>query len=151
MRIAALSIMALAGCAALAGCTPRVKSPDAPGVCYFIGHPTPKENKFNVLASNVPDLEHCAVLVYNLRMDMLKTGTAGPETDGAYMGSFLFAGNHEVRAGQHYEGPVFPFLVKAPDNRLVAPGSIVQQDDAPSGPQTVDIPKNLPQAPSDKK
>ncbi|MDI7774342.1 hypothetical protein [Asticcacaulis sp. EMRT-3] len=156
MRRNAVMIMGVAGLGlgamALAGCTPRVQSPDAPGVCYFIGHPTPKENKFNVLATNVPDLEHCAVYVYNARMDMLKTGTAGPETDGAYMGNFLFADNHEVRSGQHYEGPAFPFLVKAPDGRLVAPGSIVQDDGEPTGPQSVNIPKDLPKISSgDKK
>ena len=45
----------------------------------------------------------------------------------------------------------FPLLVKAPDGRLVAPGSVVQEE-APTGEKvTVDIPKNLPQMPSDAK
>lgn len=151
MRFSAIAMIGLTGAAlmaALSGCAPRVKSPEEPGVCYFIGHPTPKEVKFNVLARNVPDLEHCAVLLYNLRMNLLKTGTAGDETDGAYANSFLYAYNTEVRYALHYEGPAFPFLVKAPDNRLVSPGSVVEDDTPPSGPQTVDVPKDLPGAPS---
>lgn len=149
MRRLVISIAALTGLAAslaLGGCTPQVKSPDEPGVCYFIGHPTPKEVKFNVLATKVPDLEHCAVHLYNLRRDLQKTGTAGPETDGSYMGMFLFATNTEVRSGQRYEGPAFPFLVKAPgEERLVGFNTVVEEDNAPSGPQTVNIPKDLPQ------
>ncbi len=132
---------------ALSACDKRLKAPDEAGVCYFIGHPKSGVPKFNVIARNVPDLEHCAVYVYNVRMDMLRTGTAGKETQGSFNGNFLFADNREVRFAQHYESPTFPLLVKAPDGRLVTPGSIVQDDDAPSGPITVNVPKDLPTKP----
>lgn len=146
----------LAGIAAtlffsLAGCQKRVQAPAADNACYFIGHPKSGELKFNELSKSEPDVEHCAVRLYNARMDMMATQTAGDQTIGAYNGTFLFASGREVRYSQHYEGPVFPLLVKAPDGRLVAPGSVVQEE-APTGqPVTVDIPKDLPQMPSDQK
>ena len=148
MRLNAILLMGLAGTAlAMGGCVKHVKAPMEPGVCYFIGHPAGGELKFNVVAKNDPDIEHCAVHLYNLRMDMIKMGTAGQQTEGTYGGSFLFVENTEVYFAQRYEDPPFPLLVKAPDGRLVAPGSIVQEDDTPTGPQTVEIPKNLPTKP----
>jgi len=149
MRMTPLASFALAALALsiLVGCESRLKAPEEAGVCYFIGHPSNGVPKFNPIARNVPDLEHCAVYVYNVRMDMLKTGTAGKETQGSFAGNFLFATNKEVRFAQHYESPTFPLLVKAPDGRLVTPGSIVQEDDTPSGPVTVNVPKDLPQKP----
>ncbi|MFT4075440.1 MAG: hypothetical protein QM647_07890 [Asticcacaulis sp.] len=141
------AVMALS----LTGCQKRVQAPEANNACYFIGHPRDGSLKFNELSKNEPDLEHCAVRLYNARMDMMATRTAGEQTIGAYNGVFLFATGREVRYSQHYEGPVFPLLVKAPDGRLVAPGSVVQEE-APTGqPVTVDIPKDLPQMPSDQK
>jgi hypothetical protein len=154
MQIKTLLLMGLAGglaVAALSGCQKRVKAPDVAGACYYVGYPKTGGLKFNELSKNEPDLEHCAVRLYNARMDMMATQTAGQQTIGAYNGTFLFAGGREVRYSRHYEGPAFPLLVKAPDGRLVAPGSVVQEE-APSGGQvTVDIPKDLPQMPSDTK
>ena len=154
-RIAAL-MCAVAPLLALSACQPKVEAPGDTGVCYFIGHVKKTEAsnglKFNIIARDQPDLEHCAVQLFNLRRSMLTTGTAGEETYGAYQGSFLMANNHEVRYSQTYDGTYFPFLVKAPDDRLVAPGSIVEDDTQGDGPQqTVAVPKNLPKAPSDAK
>ena len=137
--------------AGLAGCQKRVKAPEVANACYYVGFPKAGGLKFNELSKNEPDLEHCAVRLYNARMDLMATRTAGEQTIGAYNGTFLFASGREVRYSQHYEGPAFPLLVKAPDGRLVAPGSVVQEE-APTGEKvTVDIPKNLPQMPSDAK
>ncbi|ESQ84448.1 hypothetical protein AEAC466_08840 [Asticcacaulis sp. AC466] len=143
-------IMMFAGLA-LAGCEKRVKAPDVLGACYFVGYPAAGGLKFNKLSDNEPDLEHCAVRLYNARMDLMATRTAGEQTIGAYNGMFLFASGREVRYSRNYEGPAFPLLVKAPDGRLVAPGAVVQQEAPPSGPVTVDVPDNLPKMPSDGK
>ena len=148
VRTIAVAVAALAAVAGLSGCIKRLKAPDEAGTCYMIGHPKAGEVKFNVISKGEPDLEHCAVRLYNLRMDFLRTGTAGDVTEGAYSGSFLFVDNHEVRFSQHYESPSFPLLVKAPDGRLVQPGSIVEEDDTPTGkPESVTIPKDLPKKP----
>lgn len=132
---------------ALGGCVKHVTAPMEAGTCYFIGHPAGGELKFTAISKNEPDPEHCAVRLYNARMDMLKTGTAGEQTEGSYGGSFLFVTNRDVSLAARYEDPPYPFLVKAPDGRLVAPGSIVQEDDTPTGPQTVELPKDLPKKP----
>jgi len=154
MQTKTILLMALVGAlaaAGLSGCKERVKAPAVSGTCYYIGYPKSGGLKFNELSKNEPDLEHCAVRLYNARMDMMATRTAGAQTIGAYNGVFLFASGREVRYSQHYEGPVFPLLVKAPDGRLVAPGSVVQEEAPTGGQVTVDIPKDLPKMPSDDK
>ncbi|MGA9658688.1 MAG: hypothetical protein WBQ60_06285 [Asticcacaulis sp.] len=149
MYIKTLGLLVLSALT-LSACTPRVKAPRDQGTCYFIGHPKSGEIKFNVLSRNEPDVEHCAVRLYNARMGMMQTNTQGEYTAGAYQGNFLFATGREVRFAQHYEGTSFPLLVKAPDGRLVAPGSVVQQEAPSSGQITVEIPKDLPKMSSDK-
>ena len=151
MRLKLLLLAGLAATTALSGCTPRVKAPRDLGVCYFIGHPVgadgKKTLKFNPIGHDQPDIEHCAVLLYNARMTMLATNTAGRLTEGSYQGNFLFADNGGVSYGQTYEGPTFPLLVKDPNSeRLVAPGSVVE-DDTPTDtePHTVAVPKDLPE------
>ncbi len=154
--ILAAFTLAAAPLLVLGGCEKKVEAPADTGVCYFIGHvkktEAPGGLKFNVIARDQPDIEHCAVQLYNLRRSMLGTGTAGEVTEGAYQGSFMQATNGEVRYSQHYEGPYFPFLVKAPDDRLVTPGSVVEDDTQGDGPQQqVAVPKDLPKLSQDKK
>ncbi len=151
LKILMLATAAAATAVTLAGCQPRVEAPRDLGVCYFIGHPKGADGKatikFNPIAKNQPDVEHCAVALYSARTDMLKTGTAGEVTEGAYQGSFLFITNTKVSYSTQYDGPAFPLLVKDPySERLVQPGA-VQVDDSPAdnGPHNVEVPKNLPQ------
>lgn len=129
---------------ALTACEPQMKVPREDGVCYLLGFPVSGEVKFNAIARDVPSLEHCAVHIYNARTGRLATGTAGEVTAGSYGGGFLWATNREVKYSLKYEGMRMPFLVRAPDNRLVPPGSIVYEDDLPKGPITVELPDNLP-------
>ncbi|MBW8880996.1 MAG: hypothetical protein JF615_06080 [Asticcacaulis sp.] len=140
------AVAGLVGVAALglSGCQKTLNAPKADNECYFIGHPANGETTFNAIAHNQPDLEHCAVFIYNARMDMLRTGTAGEVTEGVYNRNFLWATNTEVRMSLKYEGPRFPFLVKA-GNKLVQPGSIVEEQPADSEPRTVELPKDLPE------
>ncbi len=158
MRPTHIAILTLAATPLLllGGCQPKIQAPADTGVCYFIGHvkktEAPNGLKFNVIARDQPDIEHCAVQLFNQRRAMLGTGTAGEVTEGAYQGSFMQATNHEVRYSQAYEGPYFPFLVKAPDDRLVTPGSIVEDDTQGDGPQkSVAVPKDLPKLSQDQK
>ncbi len=146
-----LTGLALAGVMALCGCEKRLQAPKEYNVCYFIGHPKKDEVKFNVVGRNVPDLEHCAALLYNVRRQMNATGTAGEVTEGTYGGSFLFVTNRDARMATYYEGPRFPFLIRTPDNRFVPPGAVEVEGEMDKvyqqGPQTVEIPKDLPKKP----
>src|SRR6185312_7794208 len=158
MRPSTIAVLSLAAAPMLllGGCEKKIRAPTDSGVCYFIGHvkktESPNGLKFNVIARDQPDMEHCAVALYNTRRAMLLTGTAGENTFGAYQGSFLRANNTAVDYSQTYEGPYFPFLVKAPDDRLVTPGSIVEDDTQGDGPQQqVAVPKNLPKLSQDQK
>lgn len=158
MRPISIATLCLAAAPMLlvGGCIKRVEAPTDAGVCYFIGHVSKKEApgglKFNVLARDQPDIEHCAVQLFNQRRAMVMTGTAGEVTEGSYQGDFMQVTNSEVREAPHYEGPYFPFLVKAPDDRLVTPGSVVEDDTQGDGPQQqVAVPKNLPKLSQDQK
>ena len=144
-KIVVAATLTGAGLLTLASCKKEIKAPDVADECYFIGHPSDGSLKFNAIAHNQPDPEHCAIYVYNARLDMLRTGTAGEVTEGAYNGSFLWATNREVRFSLKYDSPRFPLLVRA-NNKLVKPGAVVE--DVPSdAPRTIEIPDNLPQKP----
>src|SRR6185312_9029041 len=103
MRPSTIAVLSLAAAPLLllGGCEKKIRAPTDSGVCYFIGHvkktEAPNGLKFNVIARDQPDIEHCAVQLYNLRRSMLTTGTAGDETDGAYQGDFMQVTNGEVR------------------------------------------------------
>jgi len=137
-----------AAAVALGGCQKHLQAPAEENVCYFLGHPAKDQIKFNVVGRNVPDVEHCAVLVYNLRQDMLRTGTAADYTEGAYGGNFIWVNNHEVRFARYHEGPTSVLLVHSPDGRLIQPGAIMYEDDTAqaSGPATVELPQEGPAA-----
>ena len=155
MRISSVVLFSLMGMGlvTLSACD-EVKPPRDEGVCYFIGHVGKDKNghdklKFNEVRRNVPDLEHCAVEIYNVRRGFMTTGTAGPVTEGVYQGTFLFAANGEVRMATKYDGPQFPFLVVA-GNQLVSPSAAHVDDTQTDGgkPETIVVPKDLPKAPA---
>ena len=145
-----IAVAAVAGAAAfgLTGCEKQLKAPMERGVCFSIGHLSTGETKFNVVARDVENLEKCAVHIYTLHRSRLATGTAGEWTEGTYGGAFLWANAREVKYSQHYEGPRMPFLVRAPGNRLVQPGAIVEEE-PPSGRITVEKPDYLPTKPAE--
>lgn len=131
----------------LTGCQERLKAPTDKGVCFHIGHPKSGKPSFNPLADNVPSVEHCAVHLYNRRMELMLTGTAGSVTEGVYQGNFLFVDDRFVQMAPTYEGIRITLLVKTSDGRLVAPGTIVQEQPR-ERPEPVEIPDNLPQKPT---
>ncbi|MDE2355440.1 MAG: hypothetical protein KGL69_01665, partial [Alphaproteobacteria bacterium] len=54
--------------AALGGCQPRVEAPTTPGVCYALEAAGKGAVKFNVLAQNQPDIEHCGAQLDMMRL-----------------------------------------------------------------------------------
>ena len=136
-------------CLLLAGCEKELKAPVADDVCYFIGHPPGSDQpKFNPVARDVPDIEHCAVQLFTVRTNMRVTGTAGDVTEGAYNGQFLFVHNTEVEVASKYNGIRMTLLVKY-GNKMVHPGAIVQEEPRTNAPRTVEVPENLPQRNAD--
>lgn len=143
MRTVTKATAALAILAALGACdSNRVVAPKERGICYHAGFPKDQPPKFNVVAENVQSLEYCAAHLDKLRLDFLRMGSARTTLTGAYQGTFLFIDSRGVRAAQTFEGPRFVLLVKAPDGRLVVPGSIVQE--RPQDAQVIEVPDNLP-------
>ncbi|HEY1749671.1 MAG TPA: hypothetical protein VGG29_00285 [Caulobacteraceae bacterium] len=122
MSRAALLIAALAAAAPLAGCRSQVEAPTNVGVCYHLAAMKDDKPKFNVLASNVPDMEHCAAQLEAMRVRFLSLGGGQRDVVGAYQGNFLFLGDEGVFTSETYSGPRYPFLVRSGD-QLVPVGS----------------------------
>lgn len=114
--------LAFAALLALAGCSSQIQAPTPPGVCYHLAAMVGGKPKFNVLASNVPDMEHCAAQLEAMRVRFLSLGGTHQEVIGAYQGNFLFLGDDGVFTAETYAGPRYPFLVRNGD-QLVPVGS----------------------------
>jgi hypothetical protein len=119
---AALALSALGAALALGGCRSQIEPPTNAGVCYHLAAVTDGKAQFNVLANNVPDMEHCAAQLEAMRVRFLSLGGSLHDIVGAYQGNFLFLGNDGVFTAETYEGPRYPFLVRSGD-QLVPVGS----------------------------
>ena len=113
--------VALAG---LSACAPTPKPPTDTGVCYHLGSVTNGVAHYNVVARNVPDMEHCAAALEAMRIQFLELGGSNSEIVGGYQGNFLFLQKEGVFTAERYDGARFPFLVRTGDGRLAVPGSV---------------------------
>jgi hypothetical protein len=118
LRIAPL----VAGCLVLGACSGQISAPTDTGVCYHLAAITNGQAKFNVVARNMPDMEHCAAGLEAMRVRFLSLGGTNQDITGAYQGNFLFLGNDGVFTSDSFNGPRFPFLVRSGD-QLVPVGS----------------------------
>ena len=91
----------------------------APGAAFPAAPP-----KFNKLAQNQPDLEHCAAQLEIMRLTLQALGSTQTEATGAYQGQFLFIDRRGVFTAQTYTGYQYPFMVRTGDGRLAVPGAI---------------------------
>jgi hypothetical protein len=123
-RLAA-SLAALAGALGLGACQSQVQPPTNPGVCYHLASMQNGQPRFNVVASNVPDMEHCAAQLEAMRVRFLSLGGSQRDITGAFQGNFLFLGEDGVFTAETYQGPRYPFLVRSGD-QLVPVGSAPQ-------------------------
>ncbi len=115
-------LLAAAAAAALAACHPAIEAPGASGVCYHLAAIENGKPKFNVVAQNVPDMEHCAAHLEAMRVRFLSLGGSITNIVGSYQGNFLFLGPDGVFTSDSYNGPRYPFLVHSGD-ALVPVGS----------------------------
>jgi hypothetical protein len=112
----------LAAVLALAACHRSIEPPGDAGVCYHLASVQDDKPKFNVVASGVPDMEHCAAHLESMRTHFLSLGGSVTDIVGAYQGNFLFLGPDGVFTADSYDGPRYPFLVRSGD-QLVPVGS----------------------------
>jgi hypothetical protein len=119
------AIAALAASAvALAGCEETVKAPLDTGVCYHVGAGPDGKIKFNVVARNQPNIEHCAAQLEGMRLRFLRLGGQTREISGAYQGNFIFLRREGIFRAQRWEGNQYLMLVRSGDGRLVVPGAV---------------------------
>ncbi len=111
---------------ALAACEKAIEAPFDPGVCYYVvpaddGKSPPK---FNVVARDQPQLEHCAARLEAMRLRFLGMGGSNRDIIGSYQGQFIFIDATGVKVGKSLTGGRFFFLARTGDGRLAIPGAI---------------------------
>lgn len=123
-----VALFTLVAAAALLGaCEAQVEAPLDRGVCYAVGSGPDGKIKFNVVARNQPDIEHCAAQLEGVRLRFLRMGGQTREISGAYQGSFIFLRSEGIFRSQTWEGNQYLMLVRSGDGRLVIPGAVQQQ------------------------
>jgi len=125
MRIPVLT--AVLAAAALAGCSKDLEAPTDPQVCWHMATLPNGHVRFNRLAANQPDMEHCAAQLEAMRVRFAGLGVSQDELVGAYQGQFLFLDRNGIFTAQRYEGNRYPFLVRTGDGRLAMPGAMPSQ------------------------
>lgn len=122
--------------AALAACgDAQTRPPEERGVCYSVvpgegGQPA----RFNVVARDQPQIEHCAARLEEMRLRFLRLGGSNREVIGAYNGQLLFIDRRGVFFGKTLEGSRFFALARTGDGRLAMPGAIQREmDEAAAG------------------
>lgn len=134
----------------LTDCTkPGILAPDEPGTCFHIGYPANGKPRFNVVKRNVKAIEYCAAALDELRMQISRAGMPKNSIDGAYGGSFIFIQGRYIRVSKDYDGASYLLMVRTDDGRLVAPGTIVVDDEfgGDRGQSQVRSPASTPDKP----
>jgi len=120
LALAALSAATLAGCGG-----ESLRAPTDPGVCWHLVR-AEGEYRFNRLASNQPQLEHCAARLEDMRLRFMRLGSAQTEVVGAYQGQFIFLRREGVFTSRSLNATPYLALVRTGDGRLAIPGAIKQ-------------------------
>ena len=123
---AVLSLAVLVLPALLGACAKKIEAPADAGVCWHMAVTADGKVKFNRLADNVPDLEHCAAQLEAMRIKFMGLGGSKSEITGSYQGAYLFLQKEGVFTAQSYDGVRYPFMVRTGDGRLAVPGAMPQ-------------------------
>jgi len=127
LPLSAVSAAIVAGALCLAGCTKQIEAPTDHGVCWAMAQLPNGTTRFNKLAQDQPDLEHCAAQLEIMRLRFRALGSTQTQLTGAYQGQFIFIQPEGVFTAQTYDGYRFPFLVRTGDGRLAMPGAMPTQ------------------------
>ena len=123
MRLA-LSALLLGSAVALGACDHSVEAPGGAGLCWHMATGPDGKVKWNQLAQNQPDLEHCAAQLDQMRLRFMGLGSMQNNVTGAFQTQFLFAGPEGVYTSQTYKGYRYLLMVHSGDGRLVKPGAM---------------------------
>jgi hypothetical protein len=110
---------ALVALLSLGACQSQIDAPTNVGVCYHLAAIQDGKAKFNVVASNVPDMEHCAAHLEAMRTHFLSLGGTITDIVGAYQGNFLFLGGPGRLHFGHLPGR--PLSLPGPQRRPARP------------------------------
>src|ERR1700758_4845875 len=101
MRLATSAVL-LGLTVALAGCSQSIEAPGGAGLCWHMATGSDGKIKWNQLAQNEPDLEHCAAQLDQMRLRFMGLGSMQNNVTGAFQGQFLFAGPEGVYNSKTY-------------------------------------------------
>ena len=114
----------------VAACSnPTVEAPTNRGICWSMSKDDAGKYSFHRVASNVPNMEHCAANLEALRQKFLGLGGNRRELTGAYQGVFIFVRPQGIYTAPEYDRTPWLALVRTQDGRLVVPG--LQSQPAP--------------------
>ena len=130
MRIT-VSVVVVAAASLLTACSSAVEAPYDPGVCYYVVPDEAEESgvRFNVVARDQPQMEHCAARLEEMRLRFLGLGGSNREIIGSYQGKFIFIDATGVKVGDTLTGGRYFFLARAPGGQLTIPGAIQRDID----------------------
>lgn len=140
MRALLVSAAVLTG---LAACDTAVEAPREPGVCYSVVVPDEGEKgppRFNVVATDQPQIEFCAARLEEMRLRFLRMGGSNREIIGAYQGQYIFIERRGVAFSKTLDGVRFMALARTGDGRLAMPGAIQRSIDAAAVPAAAEPP-----------
>lgn len=123
LPLASTMALALAG---LAGCGDKsLQAPRDVGVCWHLVR-VEGEYRFNKLAENQPQLEHCAARLEDMRLRFMRLGSQQTEIAGAYQGQFIFLEREGIFTAKSLTSTPYLALIRTGDGRLAIPGAVRQ-------------------------
>lgn len=126
LSAAGLLLGAAASLLSLAACQKTLDAPIDTGVCWHLAQFPDGKVRFNRLAANQPDLEHCAAQLEIMRRNFNALGGTQTEITGAYQGQFLFVRPTGVFTAPSLNGYPYLLMVRTGDGRLAVPGAMPQ-------------------------
>lgn len=124
MPLTASRCLVVAGLVGLGACQAQVQAPTEARVCWALAQAPGGAVRFNLLARDQPDLEHCAAQLEMMRLRFRALGSEQTNIAGAFQGQFLFIQPEGVFTASTYEGYRYPFMVRTGDGRLAMPGAM---------------------------
>ncbi len=125
MKQAIACLSSLAALAALAGCgAPQIAAPSEKGVCYVM-RGDDKTRRFDVIARDLADIEHCAAQLERMRLNLERLGSAQGDVTGIFQGHFVFLTADGIFTSDRLEGTRFLLLVRY-NGSLVMPAAVPQ-------------------------
>jgi hypothetical protein len=119
-----LTLVVLTAGLGLTACEKTIEAPADREVCFAMQTAPNGTVKFNPLARNQKDLEHCAAQLDIMRLQFMGLGSSANRVVGAYQTQFLFVGPEGVYTAQTFKGQRYLLMVHSGDGELVKPGAM---------------------------